>query len=449
MPTHESRQIRRVFSLSWAVLALAIVGGEPARSQTSGASRETPRLASQTIGSQQEEKPHVAPEKKDRDSVSNPSRAHLLMVTIPSSDTYLRMGEQAEIAFKVRYSDVPPGSDLYVLLSPMQGDSLVLEKGYYFSGSASYLSFCTKFVLEEGDSTFGISRGNYPISASFKGEELEEALYKTLPSDEAAKFASFIEGKSFKFTFGFVAPLGAEGEGLAEGTVTFTPPDLGEDYDGVLITPWVFTFDEDRDRCAYYGGKGMHTARFPVAPSQALTASEGLGETVTEESRQFSITSYSPDTATIGRKVDLTVQMEYRELAPGAQIYLLLQAMDGRQMLNAREDEMLRTHGVRLTVCEDTEINDGIFNLPQDTRPIYATTPELGQLEAAFLADLSAGGSGQVSGLVRFTAPPLPTYYDGIRVTPLVFEREQGGMRCASYNAGTRSSILLPIEGRR
>ncbi len=191
-------------------------------------------------------------------------KAELLMVSLQSPDTPLRVGERTSVDLRARYSQVPPGAELYVILVPMKEDDLVFDHGYKVGVSSTDLTFCSKFVKSEGGD-FRIAANNYPISMDLKVEEVLKALKDSLPPEQLDALIRRSAGKTITLTFGFIASLGQGGNGQAAGTITFTPPAMDERYDGILLTPYIFTFDEDRKRCLTYGSDRMHSLQYKLA----------------------------------------------------------------------------------------------------------------------------------------------------------------------------------------
>ncbi len=70
-------------------------------------------------------------------------------------------------------------------------------------------------------------------------------------------------------------------------------------------------------------------------------------------------------------------------------------------------------------------------------------------IEGVFVAGVPAGGSGRVSGLIRFTPPPYSVFYDGVKLEPLVVWTNELGKLCAKRDSATMPGKTVPIAGRR
>lgn len=381
---------------------------------------------------------------------SKTDQGTVVILANPSTEQPLRVGRETKIDLMIRYSNMPPGADLYVILVPLDGDSLVLGKGYKFSGTTNAIRACGEFSpSDQGE--FRISPRNVPIGLTYGVPELLDVVKDYLPPVQLKELKEKTEGEEITFTFGFIASFGRGEDGVTAGSITFTPPDLKESYDGVLITPYIFTFGKDRKRCGVYDGKRMHSLTFQVISNKSRSKEENVRQgSRGQPFGKARIVSYEPKGTglLLGAESEIRVHIEYADGEVGTEIYVLLNAVDGDEIVTLGGNTGLR--GKNHQICQDLTLKDGTFRIPDKNKPVYATSPSLGPLEAAFISAIAKGGSGNVAGTLAFTPPPLATYYDGVRITPLLFKQRGDGANCASYNFDSMQySVVIPIEGRR
>lgn len=378
-------------------------------------------------------------------SVNDAGAETLSMVSYPPPSQVLRVGQKVEISVKLKYVDVKPGTSVYIILSALDGDHVILEKDSKVSAKKPRLSFCGSFVNKD-QSAFAIAAYNHPISTSFKYDALLKMLEGKYPKAQLDKFRASVKSEKLRLTFGFVTTLD-DREGLASGKIGFTVPNLPYYYDGILLTPYFFTFDEKGALCAKYDGRTMHSIKYPVTPNRSRTAPKQTTPRFKVQG-DVELLGYSPPgkELIVGKPNSVTVNVRYRDLARDSDIYVFLNTVRGDDLVLG--DRKLSMKQMSLTSCKSKKAVGGVFDIPASNRPIAVDVPLIGRMTAAHVAHLPDGGSGRASGTVTFTPPSLTTYYNGVRLTAVIYQWNNAGERCTRLEIGHGRSVTLPLLGR-
>lgn len=371
---------------------------------------------------------------------------NLRIISNLSTETILEIDREVSINFKINYWEMPP-SDLYVLILPVHGDQMILPEFGKARVTGMKSTFCKGF---KGASTslFKISPENYPISAKFYPEDLGILLSIFMMRD-----VQEYKAKHEEISFAFITSFGMGGDGAAFGTLKFTPPSLSKYYDGILIKPYIFEYvNKEGRRCASHNSTKMNSLQFRIKPDLPEPPSDqNKKNEPIEVIGNINIENYQPTGARLrlGMPNSIKLFISYNGLEPNTEIYVMVNTMLGNSHM--RKDGLkLTAPSMNFTIYEDPNMNGGFYRISAKNKPAYSEGfAPMGPFEAAYIATIKEGGAGKVSETIEFTPPPIPVYYDGIKLTPLYFKWGNDLKHTGYYNSEQMKHIIIPIEGRR
>lgn len=369
----------------------------------------------------------------------------LSMVSYPPTSQALNIGQKIDISFKLKYADIEPGTSIYIIPSALDGDKVILEQNNKIGADKPRLSFCGSFVSRD-NGPFAIVDRDQPISTSFNYKDLFKMLEGKYPKEQLEKFSSSIKSDKLKLTFGFLATLDKR-EGIVSGRIGLTVPDLPYYYDGLLLTPYLFRFDKKGSLCARYDGRTMHSIKYPVTPNRVRTAVKKKASPFAVKGN-VELVGYSPfpTELVIGNPNRLRLNIQYSNLGADSHVYVFLNTVHNDEMVH--EGRKMSVNKLTFTTCKSAKLGGGVFNLPASNKPIRVQVPFLGAMEAAHVASLPKGGSGRVSGTITFTPPLLTSFYNGVRLTAVVYQWNDKGERCTRFSGSGKHSVTVPLLGR-
>jgi hypothetical protein len=370
----------------------------------------------------------------------------LRMISNVSKETKLEIGEEISIDFKINYWEMPP-SDLFVLILPAYGDQLIMGN----LGKVTLKNLKSKFISSftgKDASKFKISQENYPISAQFNMTDIAG-----FPIDIFfARDISELKEKKEYITFAFLTSLGAGGNGTTTGSLKFTPPSLSEYYDTILIRPYIFEYKNEKgERCGTHDSSKMNSINIPVIPDLPRPPPPKKEKKPIEVIGNITIYDYQPSGARLRLGVPNTIKLflSYKDLEPNSEIYVMLNTVHGKDYM--RKDGLKAKVGnMKFSLVEDPKMTGGLYKIAQKNKPALGEgIAFMGPFEAAYIATIKEGGSGEVSETIEFTPPPYAVYYDGIKITPVYFKWGKDQKHIAYCDTDKMIHIIIPIEGRR
>ena len=370
---------------------------------------------------------------------------NLSMAAYPPTSRVLKIGESIKVDFKVNYSGVKRGTSIYIIASALDGDSVILEDDNKVSAKKPKLSFCGSFT-NKGINPFSIAQTNRPISTSSKYDDIIKLLEGKYPKEQLEKFKQSTKGKKLQLTFGFITTL-ENRSGLATGSITFKVPNLPYYYDGILLTPYFFNFNEKGNLCARYDGSKMHSIKYAVKPNRTRPKQK-VREKPFVPKGTVKILSYKPQVIelVIGKPNNIKLTVRYQNLSPDSEIYVFLSPVHGDKFVS--NYRTLSMKNLSFSACKSEKTPAGSFAIPAANKPIAIYMSFIGRMEAAHVVSLPKGGSGTARGIVTFSPPLLTKYYDAVKLSAVIYQWSEAGERCTRLDGAQSDSITLPLLGR-
>lgn len=364
--------------------------------------------------------------------------AQFRLVDLGSNDVH-PMHQAATVDVRVHYRGARAGQRLYLLPIALDGDQGVVGEGR-MSVRGARLNVCGTFG-NSGDNPFRIAARHYPLTMSATAARVLGML--GVSPEAASQVTGGNPDSSLAFTFGFLVSTPTAGDGVVDAHFTLTPTPQREYYDGLLLVPFVVTLEEGRTGCAEFDSQRMNAVRVRVQPEGPRPPEESGGPR-REATGSFEVVEVTPRGAAlaIGVQSRLRVTVAFQDVPEPTSVYAMLVAMSG--------DTIIRPDGGRLTAGRiafsscSFEPGSGFYDVADESRPLRMDMPYFVSIEAAWVGDALAGGSGRVTGEISFVAPPFATRYDAIYLVPIPVWEEEGRL-CTRLVPELMPSHRVPV----
>jgi hypothetical protein len=315
-------------------------------------------------------------------------------------------------------------------------------------------------------SRFSISRNNYPMHMDVPMDFVVLLFEKMAGSSMSAKDLRELKEKSKKFsylaTWAFVGSFGGGGEvQMKDREVKFKLPDLPIYYDGFIVLPYLIKRRADESIIAIYDATKVSPLRYAVQGDLSKTNTipkfpvkeepKEKKEVVATINGVLNVSSFEPRELTMGQTNKLDVEISFQNLKPNSQIYVILNTMAGDQLVSMADGYVAKRSftSVKFTMCNKSiEAKSSTLKIDPVNRPIYATAPFLGDMEAAYVGETLKGGNGKINATVTFEPPVFSTYYNTIRITPIALEWDDDGNLCALFDSDKMKFSTVRIAGK-
>lgn len=363
----------------------------------------------------------------------------------------VEIGSTLNLPISVAYADLPKKSRVYAHLLALADDKWITVGGATLGGSDMNFSFSGGF-REAKQTLFQYGAGNFPIERVIKKTEIAKILEGFgVGKGQTNKFADAIatNAQGYQLTLAFLAAVGDKTTGFRDATLSIKIPDYPHYYDGILIVPFIFHYDETGVPTVYFSGKKMNALRVPVLPNRPKPKPKKTTQVRADQlPGEATVQRYSPSNAiiTTGAANSLKLEVAYKNLAPGSAIYVaVIPTHKGRYIFGKYALTLPGIRGaVKPKFFDDTSPRYGI---PIENKAIEVPFAGGQVLEAALVATVQSGGTGVIEGIVTFVPPPYATRYERVHIMPLLLIPTPSGIRVLMDTDRMKGPKILVSEG--